>query len=235
MAAVRPVRAGPCDLLFHHPAADEAEAAEGAGVSRQPQGGRPGDHDRRHLRSGHARRRSERAAPDCRQDPHRRGEGARSAAIRAGARCRALQRVVRSCRSYAGKSSPSSRSCWYSARSALSRLSRRGSASPAPEWLRDKELKLGLDLKGGVHLVLRVQTDDALQARDANGDGAAARAAAARTPSTVGDLASGSTRPSSRSRASRHAQDAAFRKSAAEVEANFDRELRRRTASTPSR
>ena len=27
----------------------------------------------------------------------------------------------------------------------------------------DKQLKLGLDLKGGVHLVLRVQTDDALR------------------------------------------------------------------------
>jgi preprotein translocase subunit SecD len=33
---------------------------------------------------------------------------------------------------------------------------------PAPQWVRDKGLKLGLDLRGGVHLVLRVQTDDAL-------------------------------------------------------------------------
>src|SRR6478735_2964146 len=32
-----------------------------------------------------------------------------------------------------------------------------------PTWLMDKMLKLGLDLKGGVHLVLRVQTDDALK------------------------------------------------------------------------
>src|SRR6188508_2264150 len=32
-----------------------------------------------------------------------------------------------------------------------------------PKWLTDKLLKLGLDLKGGVHLVLRVQTDDALR------------------------------------------------------------------------
>jgi preprotein translocase subunit SecD len=32
-----------------------------------------------------------------------------------------------------------------------------------PNWLVDKQLKLGLDLKGGVHLVLRVQTDDALR------------------------------------------------------------------------
>lgn len=34
---------------------------------------------------------------------------------------------------------------------------------PAPGWLASKELKLGLDLKGGVHLVLRVHTDDALR------------------------------------------------------------------------
>src|SRR5262249_18779202 len=32
-----------------------------------------------------------------------------------------------------------------------------------PSWLVDKALKLGLDLKGGVHLVLRVQTEDALK------------------------------------------------------------------------
>jgi preprotein translocase subunit SecD len=34
---------------------------------------------------------------------------------------------------------------------------------PAPAWLQAHQLKLGLDLKGGVHLVLRVQTDDALR------------------------------------------------------------------------
>jgi preprotein translocase subunit SecD len=34
---------------------------------------------------------------------------------------------------------------------------------PAPGWLMAKQLKLGLDLKGGVHLVLRVNTDDALR------------------------------------------------------------------------
>jgi preprotein translocase subunit SecD len=33
----------------------------------------------------------------------------------------------------------------------------------APKILTDRLLKLGLDLKGGVHLVLRVQTDDALR------------------------------------------------------------------------
>src|SRR5688572_19402366 len=34
---------------------------------------------------------------------------------------------------------------------------------PAPKWLMDRQLKLGLDLQGGVHLVLRVHTDDALR------------------------------------------------------------------------
>src|SRR5712691_8795339 len=37
----------------------------------------------------------------------------------------------------------------------------RGVHSPA--LLMEKQLKLGLDLKGGVHLVLRVKTDDALR------------------------------------------------------------------------
>ena len=35
---------------------------------------------------------------------------------------------------------------------------------PLPAWLSAKQLKLGLDLKGGVHLVLRVQTEQAIQA-----------------------------------------------------------------------
>src|SRR5262245_9285702 len=34
---------------------------------------------------------------------------------------------------------------------------------PLPGWLAAKQLKLGLDLKGGVHLVLRVHTDEALR------------------------------------------------------------------------
>jgi len=33
----------------------------------------------------------------------------------------------------------------------------------SPSWLMEKQLKLGLDLQGGVHLVLRVRTDDALR------------------------------------------------------------------------
>jgi preprotein translocase subunit SecD len=34
---------------------------------------------------------------------------------------------------------------------------------PVPAWLAAQQLKLGLDLRGGVHLVLRVQTEDALR------------------------------------------------------------------------
>jgi preprotein translocase subunit SecD len=38
---------------------------------------------------------------------------------------------------------------------------------PAPAWLMAKQLKLGLDLKGGVHLVMRVHTDEALKTHTA--------------------------------------------------------------------
>ena len=34
---------------------------------------------------------------------------------------------------------------------------------PTPAWLMAKQLQLGLDLKGGVHLVMRVNRDDALR------------------------------------------------------------------------
>jgi hypothetical protein len=41
----------------------------------------------------------------------------------------------------------------------------------SPSALMQKQLKLGLDLKGGVHLVLRVQTDDAIRPGDGSGGG----------------------------------------------------------------
>src|SRR3990170_3530036 len=34
---------------------------------------------------------------------------------------------------------------------------------PAAGWLKARQLRLGLDLRGGVHLVLRVHTDEALR------------------------------------------------------------------------
>ena len=56
---------------------------------------------------------------------------------------------------------------------------------PAPGWLMAKQLKLGLDLKGGVHLVLRVNTDDALRI-STDDDGRAAARGAATAGVTVG-------------------------------------------------
>ena len=54
---------------------------------------------------------------------------------------------------------------------------------PSPAWLQQKQLKLGLDLKGGVHLVLRVQTDDASASRPSRrSSGCARRSARATSP-----------------------------------------------------
>ena len=93
-------------------------------------------------------------------------------------------------------------------------------ASRRRKWLIDRQLKLGLDLQGGVHLVLRVQTDDALRLeteaemerlREALED---RRHHAAPSRSTAP--------PSSRSKGPPD-QDAAFRQAATAVETNFDR------------
>ena len=35
---------------------------------------------------------------------------------------------------------------------------------PAPKWLMSYQLRLGLDLKGGLQMILRVQTEDAIKA-----------------------------------------------------------------------
>src|SRR5882762_7171287 len=91
----------------------------------------------------------------------------------------------------------------------------------SPGWLMDKQLKLGLDLKGGVHLVLRVQTDDALRA-ETEQEMERLRA----DLMTKGVMVASITMPDST-----HfvvagvppAQDAAFRAAATDVQANFDR------------
>ena len=77
------------------------------------------------------------------------------------------------------------------------------SACPAPGWLMAKQLQLGLDLKGGVHLVLRVQTDDALRIIDDDDERAAPRGAAGPPNVTVGAITMASADSLSRSRASR--------------------------------
>ncbi len=91
----------------------------------------------------------------------------------------------------------------------------------SPAVLIDRQLKLGLDLKGGVHLVLRVQTDDALRLATEQ-EMERLRAELMTRGTTHGNIASPD---------STHfvvegvppAQDAAFRQAAAEVQASFNR------------
>jgi preprotein translocase subunit SecD len=93
--------------------------------------------------------------------------------------------------------------------------------APAPGWLKDKQLKLGLDLKGGVHLVLRVQTDDALRlVTDQEMERLREELKTKNIP--VANI----TTPDSthfRVEGVPPASDAAFRTAANEVQANFDR------------
>jgi preprotein translocase subunit SecD len=92
---------------------------------------------------------------------------------------------------------------------------------PAPQWLLDKGLKLGLDLRGGVHLVLRVQTDDALNL-ETETEMERLREVLATATIQTGTISQVST-TQFRVEGVPDAQDAAFRQAAAEVEANFDR------------
>src|SRR6266508_4323431 len=90
----------------------------------------------------------------------------------------------------------------------------------APGWLMDKQLKLGLDLKGGVHLVLRVQTEDALRLEtDLESERLRDALRTANIPANV--VAINSTQY--RVEGVPSAQDAAFRTTANEVQTNFDR------------
>ena len=91
----------------------------------------------------------------------------------------------------------------------------------SPRWLIDKQLKLGLDLKGGVHLVLRVQTDDALrieseQSMERLREQLMTRGVTVSNMTTVDPT-------HFRVEGVSPEQDAAFRQVAAEVQANFDR------------
>jgi preprotein translocase subunit SecD len=91
----------------------------------------------------------------------------------------------------------------------------------SPALLMNKQLKLGLDLKGGVHLVLRVQTDDALRL-ETEQEMERLRA----DLMTKGIVVRNITTPDSTHfvvEGVPPAQDAAFRAAATEVQANFDR------------
>ena len=91
---------------------------------------------------------------------------------------------------------------------------------PAPQWLRDKQLQLGLDLKGGVQLVMRVQTDDALRVKTEQDSGRLQEEMKRRSVPgavTIIDVTSfrvdGVTPP----------QEAAFRQSAEQETVDFER------------
>jgi preprotein translocase subunit SecD len=90
-----------------------------------------------------------------------------------------------------------------------------------PSWLVDKALKLGLDLKGGVHLVLRVQTDDALRLTTQQ-EMERLREALKTRNIAVGNLDAPDPVHFT-VQGVPPAQDAAFRDAATEVSASFDR------------
>jgi preprotein translocase subunit SecD len=92
---------------------------------------------------------------------------------------------------------------------------------PSPGWLQEKQLKLGLDLKGGVQFEMRVETDDALRLET---DQESERLRAELTKRSIA-FANITTPSVSQFRVEGvpPAQDAAFRQAANEVQANYDR------------
>jgi preprotein translocase subunit SecD len=92
---------------------------------------------------------------------------------------------------------------------------------PMPSWLQEKSLKLGLDLKGGVHLVLRVQTDDALNLQTTT-EMERLRELLTTAGIQTTNVSQGSA-TEFKVEGVRSDQDGAFRQTAAEVDVNFDR------------
>jgi preprotein translocase subunit SecD len=91
---------------------------------------------------------------------------------------------------------------------------------PAPNWVKEKQLKLGLDLKGGVHLVVRVERDDALRLET---ETEAERLREALRTATIGGTVMAVSPVQFRVDGIAPAQDQAFRQAAAAAETNFDR------------
>jgi len=92
---------------------------------------------------------------------------------------------------------------------------------PAPGWLKEKQLKLGLDLKGGVHLVLQVQTDDALRLET---ETESERLREELKTRNIPFTSIASISPTQfKVEGIPPAQDSAFRQAANEVSASFDR------------
>ena len=92
---------------------------------------------------------------------------------------------------------------------------------PSPGWLQEKQLKLGLDLRGGVHLVMRVETDDALRLETDTESERLRDELTKRMVTFTNLVAPDATH--FRVEGVPPAQDAAFRQAANEVQANFDR------------
>ena len=90
----------------------------------------------------------------------------------------------------------------------------------SPKWLIDRQLKLGLDLQGGVHLVLRVQTDEALQ-HETEAEAERLREALRTAGITANVVVEGPVQFKVDGVAPE--QDAAFRQAAVTAETNFDR------------
>jgi preprotein translocase subunit SecD len=91
---------------------------------------------------------------------------------------------------------------------------------PAPGWLKEKQLKLGLDLKGGVHLVVRVERDDALRLET---ETETERLREAMRTAAITGTAMAISPVQFRVDGVPQAQDQAFRQAAAAAETNFDR------------
>jgi preprotein translocase subunit SecD len=92
----------------------------------------------------------------------------------------------------------------------------------SPKLLTDRLIKLGLDLKGGVHLVLRVQTDDALRLET---ESVSERLRELLTTARVATSNIAVASPTSfRVEGVTPDQDGAFRAAANEVLLNFDRD-----------
>jgi preprotein translocase subunit SecD len=91
----------------------------------------------------------------------------------------------------------------------------------SPGWLMDKQLKLGLDLKGGVQFEMRVQTDDALRLETDQTSERLREELGKRSVMFTNLITLGPTQ--FRVEGVPPAQDAAFRQAANEVQANYDR------------
>ena len=138
------------------------------------------------------------------------------------------------CRICAGNSSPSSSSSSSSSAVGVYPILATRYGLPAPQWLRDRQLKLGLDLKGGVHLVLRVQTDDALRLETEPEMRAAARGAEDARRAGDASRFRMSTHVPGRGRAARR-RTQAFRQAAEQEAGQLRPQHRAPTAATRSR